>query len=177
MVLALTRLSPPRNGAEMEIYVGRAVAEAATELSAFDECLTELGIGDLNLIYLSSIAPPNVRVVEGMPEASHWPWGDRLYCVAAQHRTSRPGHEVWAGLGWVQDGGDGVGLFAEAQGASEAEVRFELSATLADMTERRPSRSWGEPEFAIAGGTCERRPVCALVIAAYRAEPWQTADG
>jgi arginine decarboxylase len=155
----------------MKIWVADAVAEASTELAAFDACLLRAGIGNLNLLYLSSVIPPGASLLRQPAPLDRASWGDRLYCVMAQSRTSAIGHEVWAGLGWVQEANDGRGLFAEAMGSSESEVRFQLASTLADMTDARKG-NWGDVETLVTGATCNGRPVCALVVASYQAEGW-----
>jgi len=156
----------------LTIWVSEAVAEASTELAAFDGCLLRSGVGNLNLLYLSSVIPPGATIERGPAELKGAEWGDRLYCVMAQSRTSSVGHEVWAGLGWVQAAGGRGGLFAEAMGSSEAEVRLQLMETLQDMTRSRGCGDWGPIELAIAGATCAGRPVCALVTAIYQTEGW-----
>lgn len=156
----------------MEIYVSTAVAEAGTELAAFDACLLKVGAGNFNLLYLSSVIPPDAAVRREDPPADIGSWGDRLYCVMAEQRTSLIGHEIWAGIGWVQQVQGGHGVFAEAVGASEGEVELQLKWTLAEMTARRKSGQWKDPEFALVGATCSGAPICALAVATYRSEGW-----
>lgn len=156
----------------MEIYVTGASAAASTELSAFDACLLQAGVGNRNLLYLSSVIPADTHVVRRAPPPGSAPWGSCLYCVVAQRRTSTVGHEAWAGVGWVQESSSGRGLFVEARGSSESEVQLQLQATLVDMVDRRPDRTWGAAEFELAGALCTGAPVCALVVAAYPVPPW-----
>jgi arginine decarboxylase len=155
----------------MNIWVAGAVSEASTELAAFDACLLKTGIGNLNLLYLSSVIPPGARVIRGPADLEESAWGDRLYCVMSQTRTSVVGHQVWAGLGWVQDAATGRGFFAEAMGSSESEVRLQLSDTLSDMTRAR-SGNWNPVESVVIGGTCTGRPICAVVSASFATEQW-----
>jgi arginine decarboxylase len=91
----------------------------------------------------------------------------------AQRRTSEIGHEVWAGLGWVQEADTGRGLFAEAMGASESEVRLQLASTLGEMVEARKG-DWSQIETVVTGATCKGRPICALVAAAYESQGWSS---
>src|ERR1700722_11895169 len=51
--------------APLTIWVAEAVAEASTELAAFDACLLRSGIGNLNLLYLSSVIPPGACIKLG----------------------------------------------------------------------------------------------------------------
>ncbi|HLX87231.1 MAG TPA: pyruvoyl-dependent arginine decarboxylase [Acidimicrobiales bacterium] len=155
----------------LSISVAQAVAEASTELAAFDACLLQSGIGNVNLLYLSSVIPPGSIIRRGPAVLDCAEWGDRLYCVMAQSRTSSVGHEVWAGLGWVQANDSRGGLFAEAMGSSESEVRLQLTETLQDMIASRGGE-WEPIELAVIGATCSGRPVCALVAATYQAEGW-----
>ena len=157
----------------MQIYVTGTAREGVTELAAFDACLTEAGIGNLNLIYLSSIIPPGSSLIRGVPpRPGDLCWGDRQYCVMAQARTSSVGHEAWAGIGWTQEWTSGRGLFAEAEGASEREVKEQIDRTLQEMMRRRSDIAWGDVEIEVSGITCTGRPVCAISTAIYASESW-----
>ena len=87
----------------MPISIAAAPARAH-ELAAFDAALVDAGVADRNLILLSSVPPPGSAVerVDRIADAPGF-WGDRLDRVLAQARTSKPGTEVWAGIGWMQD--------------------------------------------------------------------------
>lgn len=156
----------------MDIYVATVTSTGATELAAFDACLLEAGVGNLNLIHLSSVIPPNALVRRDPVPQPVGGWGDRLYCVMAEKRTSKMGAEAWAGVGWVQEAMSGKGLFAEAYGDSKGEVETLLEKTLTEMTERRSDTKWDEIDMALAGARCDGPPVCALTIATYCSEPW-----
>lgn len=153
------------------ISVAAATSSASTELAAFDACLAKTGVANYNLLYLSSVIPAGSRVVHGVPRLSGQ-WGDRLYCVMAQSRTSRPGAEAWAGLGWVQESSDGRGLFAEAMGSSADVVRDDLVSTLKDMTTLRPAHDWSAPQIELVGAVCTSAPICAIVVATYETQGW-----
>jgi arginine decarboxylase len=156
----------------LEIQVATATAEGSTELAAFDNALLKCGVGNYNLLYLSSVIPRGSRVVRCDSASPGGNWGDRLYCVIAQHRTSLRGHETWAGMSWVQDAVTGHGLFAEAHGSSEAEVCFSLTTTLNEMTASRPEVSWGDQDLVVAGLACDGSPVCAVAVAVYTTQCW-----
>ncbi|MBI2170076.1 MAG: pyruvoyl-dependent arginine decarboxylase [Actinobacteria bacterium] len=154
------------------IRLTRARAEGETRLAAFDAALRRAGIADHNLIYLSSIIPAGTRVVRSRPRFDVSHFGNRLYCVMAERRTDKPGQQVWAGIGWVQERDSGRGLFAEADGETEADVRWQLEATLTEMAAARSEGRWGPISLVVQGSTCEDRPVCALVAGVYRSVPW-----
>jgi len=80
---------------------------------------------------LSSVLPPGSNVT--ILDETHAPdggWGDKLYVVMAQKRTSQRNQEVWAGVGWIQDPETKQGLLVEHQGHAEAEVRADITNSL-----------------------------------------------
>ena len=157
----------------MNIEVASALATGATELAAFDNALLAAGVGNFNLIYLSSVIPPGSTINRVEKASVQGGWGDRLYCVMAQHRTSIAGQGVWAGIGWVQEPTFGQGLFAESHGHSEAEVVSDLHLTLDEMASTRRDWQWDAPRLHVIGGSCESKPVCALVVATYESDSWK----
>jgi arginine decarboxylase len=155
-----------------EIRISTGVGTATTELAAFDAALYEAGIGDYNLLPLSSVIPPGAEVLQKQPDLSGVEWGDRLYVVLAEQRATTVGEEAWAGIGWVQEtGGRRRGLFVEHHGSSEAEVEDQIQASLASMQEYRPE-VFGPVQSVLRGARCTGRPVCALVAATYEGQPW-----
>jgi arginine decarboxylase len=157
----------------MRLYVAATVGRASTELAAFDAALIAAGVGNFNLIRLSSVIPPACEVVrvERCPFTEQGSWGDRLYAVYAEQRTSKPGEQVWAGVGWVQDPTTGQGLFVEHEGHAEAEVHRLLEASLHDLQRNRGIDGW-PVETCVTGAVCEGRPTCALVICGYAVTSW-----
>jgi len=157
----------------MNIDIVAATASGPTELAAFDAALLVTGLANYNLIYLSSVIPPGavLHLVETTDPGGAW--GDRLYVVAAQHRTSTPGEQVWAGIGWVQNDLTGAGLFVEHQGGHEDTVRADIELSLKALMQGR-SIDYGEIQARVTGGTCLGQPICALVAAAYQSRPWGT---
>ena len=156
----------------MQVRVFSAVASAATPLAAFDRALQAGGVHDTNLIPLSSVVPAGANVVRATADRSEFRIGDRLYCVLAEERCVDPGSEAWAGIGWALDLDGQGGVFVEAHGHSEHHVRFELETTLRTLLEDRPYLRTDRIDTEVIGLTCEREPVCALVMAIYETAPW-----
>lgn len=155
----------------MLIRVTASVGSGPTPLGAFDAALRSAGIGDYNLLPLSSVIPTG-SVVKKTPIEMHADhFGDRLYVVIARHEASTIGEEAWAGLGWTQEPKSGRGLFVELHGTSRRSVEVAIDATLESMKQARPI-GFGKNEHEITGIMCEGDPVCALVVAAYSREPW-----
>jgi arginine decarboxylase len=160
----------------MLIQVTTGTGIGPTEMAAFDQALVNAGIANLNLIYLSSVLPPQSKVVEisdSLPKIDGV-WGDRLYVVMAQYRASKKGHEAWAGIGWIQDEQTGAGLLTEHEGTSEAQVRQDITNTLQALALNR-SQHFGPIHMAVRGTKCADAPVCALVTAIFETAPWRAA--
>ncbi len=151
--------------------MARGLGCGPTELAAFDAALRDAGVANYNLLCLSSVIPPGSRI-----ERAHWVtpaehWGQRLYVVLSQARTSMPGQTVHAGIGWVQDEADGRGLFVELHDDDRHRLQRDLAATLLAM-QRGRDIALGPVHTEITSATCEAEPVCALVVAVYAVQSW-----
>lgn len=157
----------------MHLYISAAIGRAPTALAAFDHALVGVGAANFNLIRLSSVIPPGSTVVDAprCPPMRGATWGDRLYVVYAEQRAATPGEQAWAGVGWVQDPRTGHGLFVEHEGDDEARVRADIAASLAALQAHRETEL-GPVHMRVVGAECTGEPVCALVLCAYAAEPW-----
>lgn len=161
----------------MEIQVVSGIGTGPTTLSAFDSALNHAGVANYNLIRLSSVIPPNSKIVPKDEPATNLPgqWGDKLYVVMAEQRADSPNTEAWAGIGWVQDKETGRGLFVEHEGLSEKTVRDDITQSLTALMATR-NVDFGEIQMKVVGRTCKHEPVCALVIAAYDAKGWERGE-
>jgi arginine decarboxylase len=157
----------------MNIQLTKGVGTGPTELSAFDQALVKAGVANFNLIYLSSVLPPEseVHVLE-TPVPPEGGWGDRLYVVMAQMRTSRRNQEAWAGIGWIQDPITKHGLLVEHEGHSELEVREDIRSSLEALAANR-NTEFGPIHMAVTGAKCVDYPVCALAVAVFESAEWQ----
>src|SRR5438105_12672070 len=99
----------------MTIQIAAGTGTGPTKLAAYDAALNAMGVANYNLIRLTSIIPPDSKVVDTDEPIKNPPgdWGDRLYVVIADTRVDTPNMEAWAGIGWVQDEKTGKGLFVE----------------------------------------------------------------
>jgi len=159
---------------DLTIQVASGVGFGPTKLAAFDAALREAGIGDYNLVTLSSIVPPGGRIASTHgPATAPGRWGDRLYVVMAELRVDTRYEEAVAGLGWIQEPETGHGLFVEHVGHTEREVRRDILATLDSMAEGRPEIEFGPAELMVRSTVCAGEPTCALVAAVFEADPWR----
>jgi arginine decarboxylase len=157
------------------IRVSTGVGSGRTRLTAFDAALIDAGVGDFNLVRLSSVIPPasTVLTVPGTDQirGDH---GDLLYCVYAAAYCSTPHAEAWAGLGWsLATDGSGAGLFVEHEGWSEHEVSTDVENSLRSLSERRGSR-YQKAGSVITSIRCIDQPVCGVAVASYRAVGWSS---
>lgn len=156
----------------MKINVSAGTGVGPTEISAFDHALVNAGVANFNLIYLSSVVPPNSQIV--VKDGKLNPignWGDRLYVVMAQKRTNQRNQEVWAGIGWMQDHESKQGLFVEHEGHSEEEVRADIKNSLEALAANRGMK-FGPIHMKVVGKKCIALPVCALVVAVFESAEW-----
>ncbi|MEV6554102.1 pyruvoyl-dependent arginine decarboxylase [Nocardia sp. NPDC051756] len=172
----IDRLRPPAGrqiyGSPLTIEIGAATGVGPTAMSAFDAALRELGVGDANLIRLSSVIPPRSTLEHTERVRKPILWGDRLYCVYAVQHANEPGQTAAAGIGWVlRDDGSGAGLFVEHEAETADEVSALIRSSLNDMTRNRPG-SFGPVHLRTTETRSDGGPACALVLAAYRTTPW-----
>lgn len=161
----------------MKINISAGTGVGPTELAAFDHALVNAGVANFNLIYLSSVLPPTSKInVLDRPHKPRGGWGDRLYVVMAQSRTSDRHKEVWAGIGWMQDPKTGKGLLVEHEGHSESEVREDIESSLKALAENR-GMTFGPIYMEVAGKKCVALPVCSLVVAVFESSTWNALRG
>lgn len=154
-----------------KIFVTKGVGKGPTELAAFDSALLSAGIANYNLIHLSSIIPDGAEVVVGRPKENTKEFGHRLYVVISEARESRRGKLSCSGLGWIVSGEGKRGLFVEHSGESEKIVKDKIQKTLSSMSKNRGDK-FREIKEEIVSIKCTDSPVCALVVAVYKSEPW-----
>jgi arginine decarboxylase len=161
----------------MRIVLCATVGTGRTELSAFDAALVNVGIGDYNLLPLSSVIPLGAELVE--QDAYDPPadtFGERLYVVRAEQRSSVSGQWVGAGIGWTQTD-DNRGWFVEHEvvasdrAAVERDLHALIEDSLADLCECRGLSAPKYRSISTVAPVVES-PVCALAVAIYASESW-----
>jgi arginine decarboxylase len=90
-----------------------AAAEGGTPLNAFDNALLAGGIGNVNLVKLSSIMPPAVRVIP-MPRIKAGALVPTAYAAVS---GTVPGETIAAAIGWgLSENVEETGVIMEAHG-------------------------------------------------------------
>ena len=161
----------------MELFLAAAIGRARTELAAFDYALTLAGIADRNLIRLELGDPggrPGCRdTTDPATLAAAGEIGSTA--VYAEACTSRPGSQVWAGVGWITEPCTGRGLFVEHEAATSTPSVSTSRTSLDDLGHHRHV-DFGPPQSCVIGATCTGLPSCALVVCAYAVQPWPTPN-
>lgn len=75
-------------------FLASGSGEASTELNAFDAALLDAGIGDTNLIRVSSILPPGAQEVESF----EFPKGSMVPLAYGEMSSSEPGTAISAAV-------------------------------------------------------------------------------
>lgn len=156
----------------------------STGLSAYDDALWRAGLGNANLIALSSVIPPGWHP-HPLGKLHFAPrWGNRLYVVQAMCRDGEPGAGLAAGIGWAILERDGGGVFVEHDAIGENEqqalsrVRQQIAQSLTELCERRDVRQRSDGngvevgQVTIATTARPASAACALVVAVLKEEPW-----
>lgn len=105
----------------------KGTGEGATPLNAFDNALLKAGIGDLNLVKVSSIIPPNARMVPLLDI----PKGALTPTVYSYISSSLPGEVISACVG-AGISAEGLGLLYEFSHKGTAEVAEEIVQNMID---------------------------------------------
>ena len=153
----------------MRIVVCAGKGVGATRLSAFDAALWDAGIGDYNLIYLSSIIPVGCTIEEGRHLRGADETGWKMYCVLSTSHGVGGAEGGWAGLGWASTYRRG-GILIEEFGATHSEVAEKIEKAYKDMSGRRGDV--GPLRSSIIQAPPPLPHSCAVVAAVFRAEPW-----
>lgn len=98
----------------MKIAIVSGNDEGPTKLNAFDNALSDAGIGDVNLIKVSSMLGPNTEIVD----LQDFKPGSMVNCVLAEVTSDVPGEEITAVVAVAI--GDELGCAVEATGVNES---------------------------------------------------------
>jgi arginine decarboxylase len=149
----------------------KGTGKGETPLAAFDAALSDAGISEYNLLYLSSVIPPNSTVECRNFDTPPEEYGSRLYVVLARGDAEETGVEAWAGLGWVQDENTGQGFFVEHCGSTLEQVDRLIQESTRSMLSMRAYKKFSKQQ-EVVGMKCRGLPVCAVVVAVFGSEGW-----
>ena len=117
----------------MRIAIVTGHDEGPTKLNAFDNALTDAGIGDVNLIKVSSMLAGHTEI-ENLPKLKA---GSMVNCVLSEVTSDTPGDEITAVVAVAI--GDELGCVVETSGVNKnsEELRNEACEMVEYMMEKR----------------------------------------
>ena len=117
----------------MKIAIVTGKDEGPTKLNAFDNALTNAGIGDVNLIKVSSMLAGNTEITE-LPTLKP---GSMINCVLSEITSDNPGDEISAVIALAI--GEELGCVVETTGINknEEELIDEAKFMVKYMMEKR----------------------------------------
>jgi arginine decarboxylase len=117
----------------MKIAIVSGKDEGPTKLNAFDNALIDAGIGDVNLIKVSSMLSGNTEIKD-LPKLKA---GSMINCVLSEVTSDNPCDEITAAVAVAI--GDELGCVVEKQGINKKpeEVIREAKSMVTYMMEKR----------------------------------------
>ena len=117
----------------MKIAIVSGKDEGPTKLNAFDNALTDAGIGDVNLIKVSSMLAGNTQIAD-LPKLKA---GSMVNCVLSEITSDNPGDEITAVIAVAI--GDKLGCVVETTGINRKtdEIIDEAKFMVTYMMEKR----------------------------------------
>ena len=117
----------------MKIAIVSGKDEGPTKLNAFDNALTDAGIGDVNLIKVSSMLGKNTQI-EDLPKLKA---GSMVNCVLSEITSDTPGDEITVVIAVAI--GDELGCVVETNGINKKqdELIDEAKFMVTYMMEKR----------------------------------------
>lgn len=117
----------------MKISIVSGKAEGPTRLNAFDNALSEAGIGDVNLIKVSSMLEKNTNVIP-LPKLKA---GAMVNCVLSSITSHKPNDKILACIGVAI--GENLGCVVETTGINQKseDIKEEALFMVKYMMEKR----------------------------------------
>ena len=117
----------------MKVSITSGRSEGPSRLNAFDNALLDAGIGDVNLITVSSILPKDTQIVE-LP---HIQEGKMVNCVLACAHSDQPGDLITAAVAVATS--DDFGCVVEHSGVNQdpEKIKEEAEAMVRYMMQVR----------------------------------------
>jgi arginine decarboxylase len=81
------------------VFLTKGVGRHKEKLSSFESALRNAGIARFNLVRVSSIFPPNCRIIPRQQGLKHLHDGQIVYCVIAESATNEPHRLLASSIG------------------------------------------------------------------------------
>ncbi|MGC8647687.1 MAG: pyruvoyl-dependent arginine decarboxylase [Candidatus Micrarchaeia archaeon] len=104
------------------IFLTKGFGKASTQLGAFEYALRNAGIAPFNLVRVSSIIPPNAKIISREEGLKSLQQGQILFLVLSRAETNEPGREAIASIGMAfPKGRNAYGYLSEYEAFDENE--------------------------------------------------------
>jgi len=145
-----------------KVFFTKGVGRHKHELQSFELALRNAGIEQCNIVNVSSIVPPNCKIITREKGTQELKPGNITYCVMSRNKTNEPNRMVGAAIGVaVPKEKNTYGYISEHHCYGEASKKIgdyaeDLAATMLATTlglEFDPDMAWDErkQEFKMSG--------------------------
>lgn len=140
-----------------KVFLTKGVGKHKFQLKSFEIALRQAGVAQQNLVYVSSIVPPNCKMISKEAGVKHLVPGSISYCVMARSDTNEHGRLVASSIGVaVPKVKDKWGYLSEVHGhgmnmQQAGDMAEDLAAGMLGTTlglELDPDTAWSEKEQA-----------------------------
>lgn len=138
-----------------KIFFTKGVGRHKERLASFEAALRDAGIEKFNLVYVSSIFPPNCKIVSKDDGLKYLKPGEIVHCVMARTETNEHNRLIVSSIGVaIPKEGEHYGYLSEHHGYGETDEKAgdyaeDLAASMLATTlgiEFDPEKSWDERE-------------------------------
>jgi arginine decarboxylase len=145
-----------------KIFLTKGVGIHKEQLTSFEMALRDAGIAPFNLVYVSSIYPPNCKRVSKEEGLTYLKPGEIVYCVMSRNATNEPNRLIAASVGLAIPADSNIhGYISEHHSFGETDEKAgeyaeDLAASMLASTlgiEFNPEQAWDEREqiFKMSG--------------------------
>ena len=145
-----------------KLFLTKGIGVHKDRLASFEAALRNAGIEKCNLVNVSSIVPPQCKIVTTKRGVSELQPGQITYCVMSRNKTNEPNRLVGAAIGLaIPKSKDTYGYISEHHTYGETSKKLgdyteDLAATMLATTlglEFDPDKAWDErkQEYKMSG--------------------------
>ena len=157
------------------VFFTRGVGKHKEKLQSFEMALRDAGIAKFNIVRVSSILPPNCKLISREEGLKRLKPGQIIYCVMSQNETNEPNRLIGASIGVaVPKDRRTYGYISEHHGYGEISKKAgdyaeDLAATMLATTlgiDFDVNKAWDErkQEFKMSGKIVKTRSITQTAV-------------
>ncbi|HEB37660.1 MAG TPA: arginine decarboxylase, pyruvoyl-dependent [Thermoplasmatales archaeon] len=157
------------------VFFTRGVGRHKEKLQSFEMALRDAGIAKFNIVRVSSILPPNCKLISREEGLKRLKPGQIIYCVMSQNETNEPNRLIGASIGVaVPKDRRTYGYISEHHGYGEISKKAgdyaeDLAATMLATTlgiDFDVNKAWDErkQEFKMSGKIVKTRSITQTAV-------------